>query len=128
MKAFYARLSLWALITMLVHIMVQEFVLPTEWSFFWAYPAHLLLWGLTIIEEVIAIRLNKNQPDKVGMFFMAAGVMKFLIGLIYLLPFLLKQEAITQPVALWFFLPYFSTLIFQAKETIALIQQRDSEL
>jgi hypothetical protein len=128
MKAFYARLSLWALITMLVHIVVQEFVLPTEWSFFWAYPAHLLLWGLTIIEEVIAIRLNKNQPDKVGMFFMAAGVMKFLIGLIYLLPFLLKQEAITQPVALWFFLPYFSTLIFQAKETIALIQQRDSEL
>jgi hypothetical protein len=122
MKPYFRRLIPWAIITLVVHIVVQEFILPEEWSFLWAYPAHALLWILSWAEELVVLRLKRTQPDQLGMAYMAGGVAKFFIGLIYLLPFILYSSPQTRPVALWFFMPYFSTLIFQARETIVLIQ------
>lgn len=122
MKPYLKRLFIWAVLTLALHIVVQEYLLPEEWSFIWAYPAHALLWILSWVEEIVVIRLKKNQPDQLGMAYMAGGVVKFFIGLIYLLPFILYSSPQTRPVTLWFFLPYFSTLIFQARETILLIQ------
>ena len=123
MRAWWQRMRIWATIALLLHFLFQQYLLPQQWNFFWTYPSHLLLWALTYAEHRIALRLQAKQSDQLGMAFMAGGMVKFFIGILYLLPFILNKGPMTQPVALWFFLPYFTSMAFQAKETIKLLQK-----
>ncbi|NBR83033.1 MAG: hypothetical protein EBT52_04825 [Flavobacteriia bacterium] len=119
---FTAHLLIWSIATLLLHIVVQEFILPKEWAFRVAYRAHVLLWALTVVEHRIQLRLKKSKPDMIGMSYLAGAILKSVAGVVYLLPFLLHVDERTRPVALWFFLPYFSSFIFQAIQAVRIVR------
>lgn len=119
---FTGQLLIWSLATLILHIVVQEFILPKECAFRVAYRAHVLLWALTFVEHRIQLRLKKSKADMIGMSYLAGAIFKSVAGVIYLLPFLLHADERTRPVALWFFLPYFSSLIFQAIQAVRIVR------
>ena len=125
MNPFYKRLLIWALPALILHILVQEFMLSPEWAHLWNYPAHALIWLLTIAEHIFIIKAPKDEPEQIGYRFLAGSIGKFLLGAIYLLPFLVQRPPYVQPMALWFFLPYFTSLVFIAKETISILAKVD---
>ena len=73
---FTAHLLIWSIATLLLHIVVQEFILPKEWAFRVAYRAHVLLWALTVVEHRIQLRLKKSKPDMIGMSYLAGAILK----------------------------------------------------
>ena len=119
---FTGHLLIWSLATLLLHIVLQEFILPKEWAFRAAYRAHALLWALTIAEHKILHRLKKSNADMIGMAYLAGAMLKSAAGFLYLLPLLLHVDERTRPVALWFFLPFFSSLIFQAIQAVGIVR------
>ena len=93
---FTGQFLTWSFATLILHIVVQEFILPKEWAFRVAYRAHVLLWALTFVEHRIQLRLKKSKADMIGMSYLAGHIQ---IGSGSYLPpsFLLHADERTRP-------------------------------
>lgn len=111
-RTFYFKLSQFALILFGVHFLINHY-----WSFQLEQGLFNTIHGFNIITSAIvnsAVVISfSKKSDKAGFVFLSCSILKMLITMIFIIPFVLPKVDYSQNFALQFTVVYFFYLIFE---------------
>ncbi|SDG79577.1 DUF6168 family protein [Psychroflexus sediminis] len=119
----YLSILLFSLVLFLVHWGIDsQFSIITYYSIGGIYLFHVIsAFAVAGITQLV----YTNFKDYAGFAFMGTSLLKMLAAILFLIPGFLSEDKPTFTNILNFFIPYFLFLIFEAVQSIKLINPKD---
>jgi len=123
-KYFSATLKLlsFGLFLFFLHWLIVYLVLNlTNPAGFWHF--HLFLGLLTLLNLIVVIWLLNKDAKLMGLGFMAAGFLKMLASVGFLLPYLMNKDSETTGIVIQFMAIYVAYLVFEVMYLVKLLKK-----
>lgn len=121
---FCSRLFGFTLILVLLHYLINNFVITEIKVFYSLFSIYCFLFLATLLIYFLLVYIFNNFQDKTGLAFMGASLLKMFGAVVFLLPLLLSNTADAFANILSFFIPYFLFLIFETIFAVKLINPK----
>lgn len=114
---FFIKLSRFALVVFGLHFLLNHFwPFPLDQQLF--YKIHLFNSIASLVMYPVVVFSFHKMFDRAGFVFLATSVLKMLVAMIFIVPFVLPKVEYSQNFALQFSVVYIFYLVFESAVTI----------